>query len=146
VEERRKFVRVKGLTEVKFKVKGGIENKRSITVKDLSYIGINLYTDVALNEGMLIELELELPDGAKPLNLEGTIIWQLPGRNNRFATGVRFNHTDGEDNKRLSKFIYDCASRVDETREFIRCDIAADIWIIRKKKLKRKARISAGGG
>ncbi|MFH1063270.1 MAG: PilZ domain-containing protein [Candidatus Omnitrophota bacterium] len=127
MEERRKFVRVKGLSEVKFKVKGGIEKKRSITVKDLSFIGINVYTDVPLKEGTIVELELDIPDCPKPIAIEGAIIWQLAGRNNRFATGVRFNHADEEDNKRLSKFIYDCANRVDETREFIRCDIATDI-------------------
>ncbi|MBU1043767.1 MAG: PilZ domain-containing protein [Candidatus Omnitrophica bacterium] len=127
MEERRKFVRVKGLSEVSFKLKGGIEGKRKIAVKDLSFIGINVYTDIALKNGVIVELELDIPDGSRPLPIEGTILWQLPGRNNRFATGIRFNHTNEPDNKRLSKFIYDCASRVDEIREFIRCDVQAAI-------------------
>jgi c-di-GMP-binding flagellar brake protein YcgR len=127
VEERRKFVRVKGLAEVKFKVKGSIEKKRSIAVKDLSFIGMNVYTDIPLKDGVVVELELDIPDCPKPITIDGVIIWQLAGRNNRFATGVRFQHTDEQDNKRLAKFIYDCASRVDETREFIRCDLAVDI-------------------
>ncbi|MBU1086790.1 MAG: PilZ domain-containing protein [Candidatus Omnitrophica bacterium] len=127
MKERRKFVRVKGLSEVSFKVKDGIEGKRKIAVKDLSFIGINVYTDVVLKNGVIVELELDIPDGCRPLPIEGTILWQLPGRNNRFATGVRFNHTNDSDNKRLSKFIYDCASRVDETREFIRCNVKTAI-------------------
>ncbi len=127
MEERRKFVRVKGLKEVGFKVKGSIEKKRSIAVKDLSFIGINVYTDVVLKDGEIVELELEIPDGQKPLLIKGVTIWQLDGRNNRFATGVRFKHTNEQDNKRLSKFIYECASRVDEIREFFRCDVEADI-------------------
>lgn len=150
MEERRKFVRVKGLSEVNFKIKGSIEKKRSISVKDLSFVGMNVYTDIPLKDGTIVELELDIPDCPKPLAIEGAVIWQLAGRNNRFATGVRFHHADEQDNKRLAKFIYDCASRIDETREFIRCDLAVNINCIyldnpQKKVQGKSIDISRGG-
>jgi c-di-GMP-binding flagellar brake protein YcgR len=127
VEERRKFVRVKGLSDVNFKVKGSIQKKRRVEVKDISFIGINLYADVKMPDGTLVELELDIPGASKTIMIEGKTIWQLSGRNDRFATGIRFNHTDEQDEKILSKFIHDCASRVDETREFIRCHMEEDL-------------------
>ncbi len=116
----------------------------------MSFIGINLYTDVELKDGVIVELELEIPENEKSIDIEGEIIWQLPGRNNRFATGVRFIHNNEADKKCLSKFIYDCASRVDETREFIRCEVDADIACSyldnSKEKLKAKSVDLSRGG
>jgi c-di-GMP-binding flagellar brake protein YcgR len=127
VEERRKFVRVRGLQEVRYKLKtsGGVP--RPVAVKDLSLVGINLYMEEKLDKNTMLELRLDLPDGGQPVFVDGEIIWQIPSHNDRFATGVRFVPLDGGTRDRLSKFILDCAKRVDENREFVRCKLEVDI-------------------
>ena len=127
MEEKRKFVRVKGLPEVNFRVKGSIEKKRKIPIKDLSFVGINLYADLHLEDGTIVELELDIPGVNNPISITGKTIWQLPGRGNRFATGVRFDYDNEKYRKVLSKFIYECASRIDEAREFIRCGLDSEV-------------------
>jgi len=127
MEERRRFVRVKGLEEVKYTIKNSGQNPRSIKVKDMSLIGINLYADTGLEKGTVLELELKLPNDPNIINLDAEVLWQLPYHNNKFATGIRFKYKDEQIKKRLSDYIHDCAKRVDECREFVRCNIRADV-------------------
>ncbi len=129
MKERRRFVRVAGLKKIKYKLKRNSGQTREVWVKDLSLIGISFQAEEKLDKGTVLELTIALPHDPDALFLEGEVIWQLPRIKDEFRTGVRLHHRDIKVKERLSKFIYECAKRVEEKREFIRCALEIDVRI-----------------
>ncbi len=149
-EERRKFVRVKDLQSVKVKVKNSNGIMELVEIRDMSLAGINFYSTTKLEKEHLLDFKITLSDSPVSLYIKRKVLWQLSSLANRFATGVRFNHSNDYTKERLTKFIYEHVKSIKEGREFIRCalDVAIDIVDLNTPHVKFVARsidISHGG-
>lgn len=107
-KERRKFKRFDAYMSVKFKAPGG-ESLHGVSLsKDLSREGIKMNSNVSLEQGALIDLEIDIPDDPKPVKTSGKVMWSRPaaGRNQGFDQGVRFLMMDPVDKFRVLDYAY----------------------------------------
>lgn len=121
MEEKRNFVRVKGLQDICFRVKGENASFARAAVKNISLRGVSILATGQLGDGTALEIMLELPGSSKPVPIDGTVVWQMPDGSGTFTTGIQFQEIDAGAREHLSTFIMACARRVEEKREFVRC-------------------------
>lgn len=93
---------------VKFTAPGSTEAKGMSLSKDLSREGIKMNSNVSLDEGSLIDLEIDIPDDPKPVKTSGKIMWSRPaeGKNQGYDQGVRFLMMDPVDKFRVLDYAY----------------------------------------
>ena len=127
MEEKRNFVRVKGLQDIGFRVKGENGSFVRAAVKNISLRGVSILGIGQLSNGVELEIMLDLPGSSKPMSVDGIVVWQVPDASGMFTTGIRFQETGSGAREHLSEFIMACARRVEEKREFVRC--AMDISV-----------------
>jgi c-di-GMP-binding flagellar brake protein YcgR len=106
-KERRKFKRFDAYMSVKYQA-AEQESMHGISLsKDLSREGIKMSTDSDLKEGMVLDLEINIPDDPKPVHTSGKIIWSRPSEGEHsFDQGVRFLMMDPVDKFRVLDFAY----------------------------------------
>lgn len=83
--------------------------------KDSSGGGIRFFLQERLEEGAILELEIELPDEGEPLSATGEVIWcekkaeQLKGkeRERSFEVGIRFIKMSKADRERYVPYFCD---------------------------------------
>ncbi|MFH1460008.1 MAG: PilZ domain-containing protein [Candidatus Omnitrophota bacterium] len=149
MKERRKFVRVKALDSVKYRIKGEDELFNG-QVKDLSVVGINIFTEESIDKGIILELELFFVDDKTTIFVDGEVVWHLKNQDNRFTIGVYFINLNASIRGRLAQFIYNYASRINENREFVRTQLKTNAMYCLVDDLGRKNNatiidISCGG-
>ena len=107
-KERRKFKRFDAYMNVQFRSQEEKSGEGSGLSKDLSREGIRVITDRALPEGLLVDLEIHLPDDARPIRTTGRIMWSKPadGGENGYDCGVCFLMIDPVDKFRALDFAY----------------------------------------
>ena len=127
MEERRRFIRITGVKDAWFRVKGASGNFRKVSVKNLSMVGIHFYSPLALEKGTELEIKIGSPEDDSSFTVEGTVIWQIASLNDRFATGIKFIGAQDEREEKLEALINKYAQNVEEQREFIRCELMQDI-------------------
>ena len=127
MEEKRNFVRVKGLQDIGFRVKGQKGSFTQAAVKNISLMGVSILRTDVLPAGSHLELLLDLPGNGGPMSIDGTVVWQTPDGSGRCTTGIQFTTADPQTREQLSKFIMACARRVEEKREFVRCALEIQV-------------------
>lgn len=126
--ERRKFVRVTGLKEAGYKIKGQDKPMQIVGVKNISLLGISLYIPDKLSEGTLLEIEVRLPREEQPILIEGIVIWQRTYDIDTNMTGIKFKAVDDAGRERLKKFISGLSTYGPyERRRFVRYELNTDI-------------------
>ncbi len=107
-KDRRRFKRFDAYMSVKFTAPGSTEAKGMSLSKDLSREGIKMNSNVSLDEGALIDLEIDIPDDPKPVKTSGKIMWSRPaeGKNQGYDQGVRFLMMDPVDKFRVLDYAY----------------------------------------
>lgn len=107
-KERRRFKRFDAYMSVKFTAPGSAETRGMSLSKDLSREGIKMNSNVSLEEGALIDLEIDIPDDPKPVKTSGKIMWSRPaeGKNQGYDQGVRFLMMDPVDKFRVLDYAY----------------------------------------
>ena len=107
-KERRKFKRFDAYMSVKFQAASNLEVKGISLSKDLSREGIKMNTGVDLNEGTVLDLEINIPDDPAPVHTSGKVMWSRPseGNDQGFDQGVRFLMMDPVDKFRVLDFAY----------------------------------------
>ena len=128
MEEKRKFIRITGVKEAAYRVSGGSEGMKKAEVKNLSLVGIHFYASKGMEKGTLIEIQIDSAEHHVSFVVKGVVIWQIASLNDRFATGVRFEHHDDETKNKLSLLISQHADKIEEQREFVRCEILREIF------------------
>ena len=95
MEERRQHIRISDSLKVVYQV---LKSFRSVTsnTRDISEGGIRLPILQRLQPGMVIELELHLPDLRKPIRAIGEIVWlkEIEDLKFPFVVGVKFINID----------------------------------------------------
>ena len=114
-QERRQKVRIDTEVDVFYEVTSGRSaHKRTSMSRNISLSGINLTLNEKLLPGTDLNLQLDLPQGAKPIFVQGKIVWvkeiseRLTGHKREerfFATGIKFTQMAPRDESLLRGFI-----------------------------------------
>jgi hypothetical protein len=94
-DERRDFSRIRErlMTFIKHPETGKV--RRALT-KDIGGIGLCLETEEPYPSGMVLELEMKLPDRKAPIRFTGEVVWSSPAqpesvrKRTHHAIGIRF--------------------------------------------------------
>ncbi|MBU3759664.1 MAG: PilZ domain-containing protein [Candidatus Omnitrophica bacterium] len=107
-KERRRFKRFDAYMSVKFAAPGNTQAQGMSLSKDLSREGIKINSNFDLEEGALIDLEIDIPEDPKPVKTSGKIMWSRPaeGKNQGYDQGVRFMMMDPVDKFRVLDYAY----------------------------------------
>ena len=107
-KERRKFKRFDAYMSVKFQVSDQQDLKGISLSKDLSREGLKINSNASLKEGVLVDLEINIPDDPKPVHTAGKIMWSRAsqGRDQGYDQGVRFLMMDPVDKFRVLDYAY----------------------------------------
>ena len=107
-KERRKFKRFDAYMNVQFRSQNTKADEGTGLSKDLSREGIKVSTDHALTTGSLVDLEIRLPDDARPVRSTGKVMWSKPGsgEEGEYDSGVCFLLIDPVDKFRVLDYAY----------------------------------------
>ena len=114
-KERRQQVRIDTEVDVSYEIVSGTStHKRTSISRNISLSGINLALNEKLLPGTDLNLQLDLPQGVKPIFVQGKIVWvkEISERLTRqkkeerfFATGIQFTQMSPRDESLLHSFI-----------------------------------------
>ncbi len=107
-KERRKFKRFDAYMSVKYQVPGHGEVKGISLSRDLSREGLKINSNVDIEEGILVDLEINIPDDPKPVHTSGKVMWSRPAETEEqgFEQGIRFVMMDPVDKFRVLDYAY----------------------------------------
>lgn len=116
--EKRKYVRFDLEVKIKFQIlqqgkdKGQVPSESvSAITKNLSVEGIRFISDVRVELGSIIRMEILLPTQTQPLHLEGQVKWsqslKQPDGKELFETGVKLFTIEKSDENRFMGYVYD---------------------------------------
>ena len=107
-KERRKFKRFDAYMNVQFRSQEEKAKEISGLSRDVSREGIKISTDRELQTGSLVDMEIQLPDDAKPVRSTGKIMWSKSAKaeENSFDSGVSFLLIDPVDKFRTLDYAY----------------------------------------
>jgi len=116
--EKRKYVRFDLEVRIKFQILGQGKDKTQVPsesvsaiIKNLSIEGVRFISDVRVESGSIIRLEVLLPAQIQPLHLEGQVKWsqslKQPDGKEMFETGVKLFTIEQSDENRFMGYVYD---------------------------------------
>ena len=107
-KERRKFKRFDAFMSVKFRPQQAGGHEGTGLSKDLSREGIKVSSNQPLQNGALLDLEIDIPDDPKPVRSTGKVVWtkQSDGDEKNFDHGVAFLLMDPVDKFRVLDYAY----------------------------------------
>ena len=100
LEERRKFISLEVPLNLKYIARGDSVRKE-VTTKDLSCEGLRFTNNEELKEGLLLELNMNIPNTPNPVHVNGKVVWAKSlstEDGSSFDVGVEFIKIE-EDNK-----------------------------------------------
>ena len=116
--DRRKFKRFDAFMSVKCRLPGGGKADAVSLSKDISREGLKINSNLNLEKGSTVELEIVIPDDPKPIQTQGTVMWTVPstGTNQGFDHGIHILRMDPVDKFRVLDFAYNhwLETRVDD--------------------------------
>ena len=108
-KERRKFKRFDAFMNVQYRSQDSkqVEEGTGLS-KDLSREGMKVSTDQALRAGTLVDLEIHLPDDARPVRTTGKVMWSKQGNegDKSHDAGLSFLLIDPVDKFRALDYAY----------------------------------------
>ena len=109
IEERRKFIRLEVPVNLKYIAKGNSAQKE-VTTKDLSCEGLRFTNNEGLEEGVLLELNLDIPDTSNPVHVNGKVAWAKRASTedgSLFDIGVEFIKIEEDNKNTFLKYLCD---------------------------------------
>ncbi len=117
-QDRRKFKRFDAFMSVKCRMPGGVKADAVSLSKDISREGLKINSNMNLEKGAMVDLEIVIPDDPKPIQTQGTVMWTTPsaGSNQGFDHGIHLLRMDPVDKFRVLDFAYNhwLETRVDD--------------------------------
>lgn len=106
--ERRKFKRFDAFMSVKMRRPEDTNFREVSLSSDLSREGIKVSTSAPVKEGVVVDLEIEIPDDARPVYTTGEVVWiQNTSKNQKdFELGIKFVMMDPVDRFRVLDYAY----------------------------------------
>jgi Tfp pilus assembly protein PilZ len=104
--ERRMFERFSARVPTKFKHAAG-DYGTDVSLQDFSASGARLNTRERFFIDDMLSLELELPDGRDPLEVNGRVAWVKPQQRSLYEVGLEFHKVHLMKLHRLVKFAVD---------------------------------------
>lgn len=113
-KDRRKSIRINAEINVLYEVISGETIQRRVSLsRNISLGGINLALDEKLFPGAVLNLELSVPKVARPIFIQGKVVWieeisgKVIGQNEgrTFASGIQFIQIKPEAEAVLNNFI-----------------------------------------
>ncbi len=107
-KDRRKFKRFDAYMSIKFKANGDRHINGMSLSKDLCRDGLRINSSSVIQEGQLLDLEINIPDDPKTIHTAGRVMWARPsvGENQGFDHGVKLLEMDPVDKFRVLDFAY----------------------------------------
>lgn len=107
-KDRRKFKRFDAYMSVKCRLPGGVQADSVTLSKDISREGLKVNSNVNLERGATVDLEIIIPDDPKPIHTNGKVMWTTPseGNNQGFDHGIHFLRIDPIDKFRVLDYAY----------------------------------------
>jgi len=111
MEDHRKYIRITDFLEVNYQIIQPPDGTFSTSSENISEGGICLPTDQSLQPGMILKLEIYLPQSPRPIIANAEVVWlkdseQMElrqGARYRFVMGLKFIKIDkGDYNKVMS--------------------------------------------
>ena len=95
---------------VKYSIGGKSANAKSV---DISSSGIRLLLDERTEAGVVLHLEIEIPDSGRIIKLRGDTVWSKESIEDEkgsakrlFTTGIKFVKSSGDAEKELFSFLH----------------------------------------
>jgi c-di-GMP-binding flagellar brake protein YcgR len=131
VEERRRFIRLEVPIELKYVVEEDPSQMRKrVTTKDLSCDGLRLLSEVKIDDGAILDLNLTIPGANNPVHIKGKAIWTKRAATEDsapFEVGVEFVQIEEDNKNTFLKYLCDLIynetkimERSRKTKEMIR--------------------------
>lgn len=107
-KDRRKFKRFDAYMSIKFKGHGDRQLQGMSLSKDLCREGLRINSSAVIQEGQLLELEINIPDDPKTIHTAGRVMWARPseGENQGYDHCVKLLEMDPVDKFRVLDFAY----------------------------------------
>ncbi|HRK61171.1 MAG TPA: PilZ domain-containing protein [Candidatus Omnitrophota bacterium] len=107
-KDRRKFKRFDAYMSIKFKSHDDKHLHGMSLSKDLCRDGLRINAPAVLQEGQLLDLEINIPDDPKTIHTAGRVMWARPstGENQGFDHGVKLLEMDPVDKFRVLDYAY----------------------------------------
>lgn len=104
--ERRKFMRFSTWLDVLYNALGGPTIKMKSRLKDLSKEGIRMSSDMSMEKGSVLELEMKIPGDNIPIFALGEVAWTEKTGNAAYDAGIRFTRIERFDRAKLLDYVY----------------------------------------
>ena len=93
---------------IKYHSPGELEFRGVSLSKDLSREGLKMNSNLELKEGTVLDLEINIPDDAKPVHTAAKVMWShiSEGENQGYDQGLRFLMMDPVDKFRVLDYAY----------------------------------------
>lgn len=107
-KERRKFKRFDTYMSVRFKDHEASKVKGISLSCDLSREGLKLNSDLDIERGTVLDLEIDIPDDPKPVVSTAEVVWSRRAKegDRSFEQGIRFLQIDPVDKFRVLDYAY----------------------------------------
>ncbi len=104
-DERRKLPRLKSRLNLSYVIEG-TDQKGSALATDVSGGGVRFLSEHPLALGHRVELVLQLPDRAQPIQCEGEVVWSRPSVSHGAGcdVGVRFIKIQEQDQRWVAQY------------------------------------------
>ena len=112
MEEKRKYVRLDASIKVSYRILKGPEVRHEALSRNIGGGGIRFPVEERLKKDSLLELEIDLPNGAGPIEALGQVVWREElltkgeGKKEHFDVGMKFVRINPSDRERLLKYVY----------------------------------------
>ena len=104
--ERRQFSRSDQSFDVHYRPLGALsESWRTGKSLDISATGLRLQTDIPVEVGEMLELELALPALQAPLQLRGAVLWSTIPPSGPSESGVEFRDMTQEQQAQIDELV-----------------------------------------
>ncbi len=114
--ERRKYARLDLALTVSYRVIGQASaqpaDPREAVSSDVSLGGLRLMAPTRLENGTMLDLEILLGEGGKPIRAEGEVMWQNKISQTSYETGVMIKNMPEKDKSEFMKFVFDQMAKV----------------------------------
>jgi len=106
--DKRKFKRFDAFMDVQFRAQNTKSENETGLSRDLSREGIRVSTNRMLNVGILVNLEIHLPNEAAAVHSTGRVMWSRPGENKELSydSGLHFVLMDPAEKFRVLDYAY----------------------------------------
>jgi c-di-GMP-binding flagellar brake protein YcgR len=111
-EDKRRFVRLNVLVDVAYSKIPPSEKEKLSVAKNIGKGGICLIAYEELRASDMLNIEMFLPEGERPINAVGRVAWTKEfiigdaAKGKRFDVGIEFIKIDDKDADKINKYVF----------------------------------------